>query len=686
MMNWKIASVWLLGLFLLIGCDDGDSPQDAGLDADGDAESDADQETESDADQETDDDGGDADSDVDGSELLHVDCAEGCENLNPLYCPYPFPSDRYLTTDDSHVTGYRLDYTPEFLPAGAGRSTFDFAPFLRLDGMSPATQIMTLFDAPPDLTNAATVDAIGRSLEADSPTVILDLTTGERVPHWVELDARAESEDRTIVYLRLAGRLTEDHAYAVALRSLSTEAAEPLQPSDAFRAIRDGIPTDCDSLEERRPGLEATLDELDEAGIERSELQIAWRFHTASGEAIRGDLLHMREDALERLGPDGIGCTVTSVEEGYGDDGHVWRRVRGTYTVPSYVDSPNPPARLIRGDDGYPEYQGELEAPFTMIIPTSLATSATPGPIVAYGHGLLGNGEGEISSGGFRELADELGVVMVATDWAGMSADDTVTVADAVTNPTNFVNVTDRLQQGMINQIALTRTFAGVCRDIPEATTESDVSLLDPDELYYVGGSQGGIFGGTLLTISPDIERGVLIVGGVVYPFMIERSIDFEPFEAIYALSFPDRLDRALVLPFVQHLLDAAEPSGYIHEMLEGLPGIGPKQVLAIAAVNDAQVPNLATDQAMRMIGTPLLEGTARTPWGFEVVTPPYEGSAYISIDTGDPPVPEGNLAPEEDYGGHGDVGYTAASLQMIDSFLRREVIEFDCDGICDPD
>lgn len=668
-----VALLWLPGA----GCDD-DPPADGDADADGDGDGDGD--SDADGDVESD---GDADGD---SAPLHIDEQPGCDNLCPLYCAFPFPSDRFLEIDESTVTGYRLEPTAEMLPDSVDAEEFDFSPYQRLDGMSPATQVMTLFDRPADLSEAASSQDIGRSLEPDSPTVILDLETGERVAHWAENDARATSEAETVLYLRLASRLEENRSYAVALRGLRDAEGDPLEPSPAFRALRDGLPTDSDELEARRDGFEETFEALEAAGLDRSELLLAWRFHTASGEAIRSDLLHARADALERLGPSGIGCDVTEVVEG--DDGLILRRIRGTYTVPSYMQSPAPPTRYNRGDDGMPEYVEDVEVPFSMIIPASLVEGEgdpEAGPLVVFGHGLMGDAASYMRMEALRRIAYETGSVLVGTDWAGMSSADVLAVGDALAAPSNFVNVTERLQQGMINQIALGRTFLGACADLPEFY-QDDVNLVDTSALYFTGVSQGGIYGGTLLTISPDIQRGVLLVNGVVFPFMMERSIDFVPYFPVFEMSFPNRLDQALLLPMAQHLWDAAEPSGYISHMIEGLPGIGPKQVLSVAAHNDAQVPNLSTDQAMRMIGVPVIEGSTREPWGFEVVAAPHAGSGYITIDMGDRPVPEGNVAPEVNDDGHSLVGQREPALTIIRTFLLTGEITVPCDGTCDPD
>ena len=619
---------------------------------------------------------------------VEVPQQEGCESLNPIYCAFPYPSDRYLVADVSTPTGYRVNIVEGALPQGIDPAEFDLTPYNRLDGMSPATQIMTLFERPPVVTedHIAGPYSIERSLDDDHPSVILDLDTGERVAHWLELDARATYASETVLYLRLASRLEENRAYAVAIRGLVDDGGDPIEPSVAFAAIRDGNHTDAPDIEDRWDTYQAMFDTLEAAGITRSELQAGWLMHTASGDAIRGDILHARADALERLGDGGIGCTIHSVDEGYGDDGITLRRITGTFTVPSYMDSPEPPARYQRGEDGLPVYVEDIEAPFTIIVPSSL-TQDTPhaGPLITFGHGLMLSGEVVVNTEPLRRNAYDMAGTIVATDWAGMSIPDITTVAGALNNPGSFVYVTERLQQGMINQIALTRTFMGICRDIPELQHEG-VELIDATKSYYIGGSQGGIYGGTLLALSPDIERGVLLVNGANYPFMIERSIDFETYVPIFEVAFPDRLDQALMLPMAQHLWDGSDPSSYLPFLQEGLADIGPKQVMAITVTNDAQVPNLSSDMAMRMAGSPVVQGSVSEPWGFEVREAPYTGSAYVEIDLGDPDCPEGNLPPPVDVGGHGAIVRDPMALLMIEAFLYDGEVTMPCDGECDPD
>ena len=610
-----------------------------------------------------------------------------CDELNPLHCLLPFPSDRYLAEDPTTVTGYRLKYEPEAIPENFLGQPVDPAPFERMDGVSPGTQIITLFTRPPDLADAARQESIDLSLDHDSPTVLLDLETGERIPHWTELDARAQSDDEKLLFIRPATRLLEDRAYGVAIRNLLDVDGLPLEVSDAFAALRDDMPSGMPLIERRRPGFEVLFAALEGAGMVRGELQSAWWFHTASGDAIRGDLLAMREDALARLGDEGIGCTITRVEDNY--KGQIWRYVEGTFTVPLYMDSPDPPARFVRGPDGRPEFQGYYEVPFVADIPATLAQAPggpVAGPLVTFGHGLLGTAKGYIDSDDMRALSNRFGLIIAGTDWDGMSQEDIVTLGVLLLDANGFPNMTERLQQGMINQIALTRTLAGVGRFLPELGSEG-VPLIDPEALYYVGGSQGGIFGGTLLTLSPDIERGVLFVGGANYSFILDRSIAFDPYFGILELGYPDRTDRAVLIAAAQHLWDSSDPVSYLPFTEEGLPGIGPKRFAYVVAQNDAQVPNLSADYAMRMAGVPVVSGSVREPWGLDVRTAPFRGSGYVAVDLGDPEVPYGCEAPPIDAGGHGNVPYTETSLLIAESFLLQDgTMIMPCEGLCDPD
>jgi pimeloyl-ACP methyl ester carboxylesterase len=619
-------------------------------------------------------------------EVVHLDADPSCDPLVEGHCLLPFPSDRWLRPDESTVTGYRLVYDPSVLPAGQGDG-FDTSAWEAMDGASPAGQIVAMFPSPPDLSGAAFHDSIDRSLDEDHPTVLFDLETGERLPHWVELDAQAQEEGRTAVFVRITERLEEDRAYAVAFRGLFDVHGEPLEASAAFEALRDGTITDLDSLEARRDSYDAMFEKLEEGGVARDELQLAWWFHTASGEAIRGDLVAMRDEAVGRLGSEGLGCTVTAVEEGYGADTSVTsaRLIRGTFTMPSWLDRADAPSRLVRGADGRPVWQRNDEIEFTAVIPQSVVDSGEPAPLIFYGHGLMGSGRKYMESEPLRQVAETQGIVLVGIDWAGMSTPDVPTVASILYDVGTFPLLSERLHQGMMNQIGVSRSIAGACQADPAFQLAGSPSV-DPSRIYYAGGSQGGMLGGAILAIHPDVRRGMLFVNGMSFPFTMDRSLDFSEYYPLMAAAYPDRVDRIVLLSMVQHLWDQVESAGYMHLLVEGDGEIGGKQVLAIAAENDPKVQNLSTDLAMRTAGVPIVRGSSRESWGFEVKDAPFEGSAYLTIDMGDREIPPGNVAPEVDDLGHDTSGFTPAAQAIIRQWLADGTVTMPCDGECDPD
>ena len=118
-----------------------------------------------------------------------------------------------------------------------------------------------------------------------------------------------------MVHLRTLGGLELDTQYAVAFRGLIDENGNAVEPFPAFRALRDGEITNSQKIEGQRAGYENLFTSLSEVGFERSSIQSSWWFHTASAGSIMGDIIHMRDDANQRLGDSGICCNVNSVEE-----------------------------------------------------------------------------------------------------------------------------------------------------------------------------------------------------------------------------------------------------------------------------------------------------------------------------------------------------------------------------------
>ena len=99
----------------------------------------------------------------------------------------PFPNDFYTIADSSTETGKRLRLTNETFPLSDRGEAINATEWNTLDGFSPTPAIMSYFTSV-SLTNVPPHKDIERSLLEDCPTILLDTVTGERLPHWGELD------------------------------------------------------------------------------------------------------------------------------------------------------------------------------------------------------------------------------------------------------------------------------------------------------------------------------------------------------------------------------------------------------------------------------------------------------------------------------------------------------------------
>lgn len=244
-----------------------------------------------------------------------------------------------------------------------------------MDGRHPAGQIMTSFGPPVDLSGVAFYDSIDLSVEEGHKTVLLDLTTGELIPHWVENDLQADDPAGTMVFIRPAKRLDEDHRYAVAFRGLEAEGGGQLPGiSDGFRAFRDGLTTDDEGFEARRASYEEMFDGLDAAGMAGTSSR--WRGGSTQPRARPSGRTSWRCATTPSRGWALTGSPARSTRSSRttttGTKTSSWRYLRGRFKVPSYLDSYAPPSRLVRSGGGVPTYQRDEWANFTVAIPYSV--------------------------------------------------------------------------------------------------------------------------------------------------------------------------------------------------------------------------------------------------------------------------------------------------------------------------
>lgn len=382
--------------------------------------------------------------------------------------------------------------------------------------------------------------------------------------------------------------------------------------------------------------------------------------------------------------------------------------------------------------EGVPQMNGSYTAKFECIVPNAIVSPASVDPsdlpaeslrgrAMVYGHGLMGSIAGEIHAEAQR-LTAARGFTICGTDEIGMATEDIVTVGGALAELSNFPQVADRLQQGLLNEMYLARLMihpegmvskAAFRFDSQEAdpvpvpggdpdATVPEGSALEPVittgenvRAWYRGISQGGIMGGALMALAPDFDRGALGVGAMNYSVLLTRSTAWSRYGAFFNPAYVNEVERPLAMSLIQMLWDRGEPNGYARRMTsEPLPGTPPHQVLLDTAFGDHLVTNWQTNAMARTVGAKLVApalGPNRFPgvnftWGIEPITTyPHQGSALAYWDSGpvrpglepdsvignDPP-PLTNTAPSTGVDPHEDPRVSGQAIEMIDGFLRE--------------
>lgn len=672
---------------------------------------------------------------------------ERCDGLDAAACLLPFPNDLFTVADPSTATGRRVNLSILSTPRNLAGVPVNPAEWNRNDGFSPGSMALTHV---PGLDLNATwasdldhIQDLSWYAQPDAPIVLLDADTGVRHPFWSELDSHATTDAERLLIIRPAVNLKEGHRYVVALRDLRDADGAVIPASPSFAAYRD-VGTGPGVSEARRPHLEQVFTELAEAGIGRGDLFLAWDFTVASERNLSERALRVRDDAFAQLGDhdlaDGIvsgaapGYELTSVTDFA--EGDTMRRVEGTITVPNYltpqvVASVEEPVAVplsrfntVGSPDGLPvvnPLQPTVDVDFLCNIPRG--ADVAPAHPTLYGHGLLG-GRSEANGSSTASLR-RLGFAPCAVDWWGMSFADLANVAVILADISQFPSLADRSQQGFLNFLYLGRALihpAGLGAD-PAFRGAGGQPLLAAGELFYDGNSQGGIMGGALVALAPDLTRAKLGVPAMNYSTLLNRSSDWEPDEGTlverlpgldptdptdtvayadaYYATYPSVIDQQLGFALMQMLWDRAEANGYAHHLTDDpLPGTPPHQVMLQVAFADHQVTNVAAEVNARTIGARLhvpavpagLHWSVDPTFGFETWNPAVDSTLvgesvliyWYSTDRGLGTPPNGNQPNRVGSDPHSDPRKDiAGSAQVAHFLLTGETIDVCEAGPC---
>ncbi|MFO0556091.1 MAG: hypothetical protein U0271_47380 [Polyangiaceae bacterium] len=642
-----------------------------------------------------------------------------CDPMVPARCGLPFPSDVYRLDDPEHPGRKSIRFGATTLPEGKeGHVSIDPTQFYDRDGFSPASALITHLPLA-TATGCATPHDIARSLDDDSPTVLIDAETGRHIPHWVDLDMVTDHDglegrpDERSFMVRPAERLADGRRYIVAIRHVVDHDGVVIEPSKVFEALRRGGSLD-DGTEAERWTVYARHDlykdifeRLGAAGVARDDLQIAWDFTTASRENTTSPLVEMRDAALAAVGAEGPEYEVLNVEEfpTEADHPYLLRRFELRMTVPVYltngavfIDSSEPAPHLNYGADGKLEQNGTMTMDVLVLVPRSVLSGEKHG-LLQNGHGLFGSRD-EGRNSFLARAANESHYIVFSVNFFGFDEDALDYAGQILLGRHDaMASFSERQIQGMVNQLLAMRMMRG--RVAHDGVHADDGRLLlapswvDPTLRAYRGDSQGGIMGATYMSVSTDVTRGLLGEPGMGYSLLLNRSVDWAEYETLLKVGYGENpIDLQIFLGVLQLGWDRVEPAGFAPYLrYDTLPGTPAHRVILSAARGDHQVTTYAAHILARAIGAVELDSNdPNHPVHEEIFGLPRAagplgwGSALVEYDFGLEPNPDINVPNTSGCDPHDRVRALDPSFTQQDRFFRTGLIEPRCDGVCNCD
>lgn len=607
--------------------------------------------------------------------FLLVGCGENLGNLpnqpggNPVVpevALFPYPSDLY------RVDG-RLVFEDEAMPDELPPSIFAAD-----DGFSRITPIVTWLSGGFDQDSLPNPTDGAATVADDAPIWILEADTGVRVPHLAELDGYADTTEAAALLIRPLQALAPSTRHVVVLRDSLLRADGAVHtPTEAFRALRDGIRTDSPRVELQRDDYEVVNSAIETAGLDPEEVVSAWVFTTASREHVNGP--SHRLAALMEAATLGTAVIEAPVREGDND------LVYGTFTAPNFLDEGS---RIQVDGSGEPVQQGTVEVDFLVTIPDSVTTKR---PVIAFGHGFFSAIE-EPTWGAAQAGIQPWAMSAIATPFIGFNEDDqlassAILAADLARLP----EIVDQQRQSQANFTALARVVTEqLATTLMIDKGNGPFAPLDADQIPYAGASNGGTQGLVIMATSSQFQRGAAVVPGGGWSHMMQRAVQWNTLGALMRDKYPNDYDLQLAIALSQQLFDPVDSMNYVDELVENrVDGRTDVQVQLHEAVGDTQVSNLVSEMLARTMDAGLISPSPRDVWGLDELildSPRTDLSVALYIyDEGHDPLPLDNVAPAEENGTHDGVRKLQSYIDQVGPFLEDGTFTHTCEGACDP-
>jgi len=324
--------------------------------------------------------------------------------------------------------------------------------------------------------------------------------------------------------------------------------------------------------------------------------------------------------------------TADKLELAY--DGVNYYEIHGTYKAPNFQSGTVPfmyvkDGGTIKTDaSGKPIVAFTEDMRFSLSVPKKGKMPASGWPVVLYAHGTSGSYRTFISNFTAEKLADikdstghdlaQIAVVGIDQNMHGPRGGGLKPELTFFNFQNPAASVHNVVQAGVDNY-SLVRMLKGLTATSlkwrPKATKTGTVTFspalkFDPNKIYFMGHSQGGLTGPVPLAFEPDIKAAVLSAagGGAVYS-LLYKTAPPPAVRVILEMALKEKADRFHpMLSLIQWLLEPADPANYAPLMIkEPAKGKSPVHLLLTEGLVDNYTPNVTTEALAVAAGVPLV-------------------------------------------------------------------------------
>ncbi|RAL20440.1 hypothetical protein DL240_16685 [Lujinxingia litoralis] len=596
----------------------------------------------------------------------------------------PWPAAQYQVPGPQ---GLEVQVGEELIPAGFT------AELLAGSGASRVVPMVTWLEGGIDPAGLPDAEDWGATLQDESLIQVVVLEEGKEARRWpvlAELDATADEPEQATLLLRAHRPFPADAQVVVGLRrglrtygcavDASSPECEEHAASQALARVMAGEPIGAAEVAWVERGAEAFEEALPLMGGDVDGLVQAWSFRVRTHQEVVGPLI-----AMQRIAYEADTSNYQLADVVYEEDRAL---IYGEVEVPWFLGEDK---RVVLDGSGEPQVVEHRSVEFLVTVP---ATVRETRPVVLFGHGFFSKIE-EPTWGNLFGGLERWEMAAVTTRFYGFAEGDLAGTVNAIGGNTleGLVGVVDQQRQSQANFTVVHNLIRERLADTLEVDFgDGAFRPLDGEHIPYMGISNGGTQGFVMMSTSPALTRGALIVPGGGWAHMLQRASQWSTLGALFSRRYTSQAELQLGVSMMQQIFDPVDSLNYAEHLLDDrLNGLAPSpDLLVVEALHDAQVANMVSRWVAGAAGvTQLVPGVAEV-WGVPTVeSGAQEGGevrvGYEIYDLGVEAHPPGNVAAVEN-DVHDDVRLLDSYREQLGEFLETGRVVRACEGVCDPD